>query len=172
VKKLLFALFTIPALLFAGCSGGGNPIDMVKTGSLQFDTSVTVGDALSGYQYFSNTSWKSYEDPQKRTIVEFNGVLDYDKFIGSKLQGMELTADMVKNGKKQLGDIKLTYVAQFTISKTDETFDVQFSGLNMAGTNRQTGEAVNQNIPDSDLTSLQYIYSNQPEPSTWGLLGS
>lgn len=169
MKKLLLIL--VPLLLFFGCSGE-DPIAMVKKGTLQFDTTVTVGDALSNYKYFSNTKWSSFEDSQKRTVVEFSGDLDFNKFIGEELDGVpiKVSEEKVKNFRTKVGDLKLTYIAQFSISKTDNSFNVLFSGINMSGTNHQTGKHGSTQIPDKDLNTLQTIYRNKPEVSTLVLL--
>lgn len=42
----------ILAMVTSGCSS--NPEDVVKSGTLQIDPSVTVGDAFNGYQYFDD----------------------------------------------------------------------------------------------------------------------
>ena len=165
---LLFAM--IFAVMLYGC--GTNSEDSVKSGTLQIDPSVTVGDALNGYQYFGNKKWESFQDSQKRQIVEFNGAVDYDKFAGSELQGMQLTTDMVKKAKQKLGDMKITYVAQFAVSKDGKTFNLKYSGIKMAGTNKDTGKKGEQDISDENFLMLQHIYANKPEPSTWGLLMS
>jgi hypothetical protein len=130
---LLLSLFF--AVILSGC--GSNPEDAVKSGTLQIDPSVTVGDALNEYQYFGTKKWGSFKDTQKRQIVEFNGLLDFDKFAGSELQGMQLTADMLKKAKQKLGDGKLTYVAQFAVSKDGKTFNLKYSGIKIAGTNKR-----------------------------------
>lgn len=163
---LLFTLIFAVML----CSCGTNPEDLVKSGTLQIDPSVTVGDALNEYQYFGNKKWESFQDTQKRQIVEFNGVLNFDKFAGIELQGMQLTADMLKKAKQKLGDMKLTYVAQFAVSKDGKTFNLKYSGIKMAGTNKDTGKKGEQDISDENFLMLQHIYANKPEPSTWGLL--
>lgn len=169
MKKMLLLL--VPVFMLIGC--GANPVGIVKNGTLKMDPSVTVGDALNGYKYFGETSWKTFEDQQNRTIVEFNGVLDFDKFVGSNLDeyGIAITADSVKKTREKMGDIKLTYIAQFTISKSNDSFNVRASAINMSGTHQETGKPVSKNIPDSDFSTLLMIYSNKPELSTMGLLG-
>lgn len=164
----IVALALFLPIIFTGC--GSNPEDVVKNGTLQIDSSVTVGDALNGYQYFDDHEWKSFEDPQKRQIVEFNGTLDFDKFYDSELQGIKLTADMVKKAKKKLGDLAMTYEAQFAVSKDGKTFELRYSGVKMSGTNRDTGKKMDQDLADDDYLMIQHIYANKPEPSTWGLL--
>jgi len=156
------------AMVISGCSS--NPEEVVKNGTLQIDSSVTVGDALNGYQYFDDREWKSFEDPQKRQVVEFNGAVDYDKFADTELEGMQLTSDMVKKAKQKLGDIAITYEAQFAVSKDGKTFELKYSGIKMSGTNKDTGKKMDQDIADDNFLMIQHIYANKPEPTIWGLL--
>jgi hypothetical protein len=160
----------ILAMTISGCNA--NPENVVKKGTLQIDTSTTVGDALNGYQFFGDRSWKVFEDPQKRQIVEFNGTFDYNKFADTELLQTQLTSDMVKKAKQEIGHIKITYEAQFAVSKDGKTFDLKYSGTNMSGTHKGTGEMTDTDIPDNDFTMIKYIYANKPEPSTWAFLYS
>ena len=165
-----FLVAMIFVSMLAGC--GANPEDFVKSGTLQIDQSVTVGDALNGYHFFGSKDWKSFQDSQKRQIVEFNGALNWEKFVGSELQGIQLTADMIKKAKQKLGDIEIAYVAQFAVAKDGETFDLKYSGIKMTGTNKDSGQKMDQDLSDENYLMLQHIYANKPEPSTWGLLVS
>lgn len=165
--------FVAMLVLFAfiattGCSR--NPESVVKEGSLQLDSSVTVGDALDGYEYFGDTEWDSFEDSQKRRIVEFHGMLDFDLFAGSEFQGTQLTAEEVEKAKDKLGDMAIRYEAQFYVSKDGESFQLKYSGVHMSGTNKETGEKMEEDMADDEYVMIQHIYANQPEPSTWGLL--
>jgi hypothetical protein len=156
--------------MIVSCSS--NPENSVKEGTLNIDPSVTVGDVFNGYKYFSYKTWKSFKDSQNRQIVEFNGKLDFDKFANTELEGMTLTSEMVKKAKSQLGDIEVTYVAQFAISKDGKTFRLNYSGIRISGTNKDTGKNFFKDNPDNDLSVLQNIYANKPEPTTWALLYS
>ena len=158
-KHAAIAFFVaILALVISGCSS--NPEDVVKSGTLQIDSSVTVGDALNGYQYFDDREWKSFEDPQKRQIVEFNGAIDFDKFADTELEGMRLTSDMVKKAKEKLGDIAMTYEAQFAVSKDGKTFELKYSGIKMSGTNKNTGKKIDQDMADDNFLMIQHVYAN------------
>lgn len=159
----------ILAMVTSGCSS--NPEDVVKSGTLQFDKSVTVGDALNGYQYFDDKEWKSFKDPQKRQIVEFNGAFDFDKFANIELPGMQqLTSDMIKKAKRNLRDLAITYKAQFAVSKDGKSFELRYSGIKMSGTNKDTGQKSDQNIADTTFFTIQHIYANKPDLVTWRLL--
>jgi len=171
-KLSFWILVIIIAFMISGCSS--KPENSVKEGTLNIDTSVTVGDAFNGYKYFSDKSWKAFRDSQNRQIVEFNGKLDFDKFANTELEGMTLTTEMLKKAKTQLkaqlGNIELTYIAQFKISKNGKTFKLSYSGIKISGTNKDTGNYFSKDIPDNDLYILRSIYANKPEPTTWLLL--
>ena len=69
-----------------------------------------MGDALNGYKYFGHTDWKSFEDSQKRRIVEFNGIFDYDKFSDTKTEQLPtvvLTADNIHKTKERSQGLKI-----------------------------------------------------------------
>ncbi|ACL06479.1 hypothetical protein Dalk_4802 [Desulfatibacillum aliphaticivorans] len=155
-------------LAIGGCSQ--NPVDLVKTGVLKMDESVTVGDAFNGYHYFDVSDWQTFQDSQNRQVVQFNASFNYDKFADSEFEGIKLTAERLKEGKAKMGDITMTYTAQFSISKDGETFSLSYSGFHMSGTNAQTGEKVEFDLPDEEYYALQCIYGNKPVPQVWGML--
>lgn len=169
MKKINHLVLIIAtALILTAC--GGDPTGSVKNGVLEFDTSVTVGQALDGYDYFKSTSWETFETSQGRTVVEFNGVMDLDSYAGSSLEGMVLTSDMIDKAKDTMKELKITYQAQFSISKTDDSFEVQYSGINITGKRIDNGEDADIDESDEDLSGLASIYNNQPEMKTWGFL--
>jgi len=161
------------AAALAAC-GGSNSMSLVKGGTLEYDETVTVGAALEGYKYFDDYAWSELEDSQGRQVVEFRGHLDFDQFVDAELEGMKLSQDMVERGKSELSEagMDLNYVIQFAIGKDGKTFQVKYSGLEMKGSNIDTGLSGCEDMPDEDLMIFQCIYSNQPEPATFGLLVS
>ncbi len=60
MKKKNGCVFGITVLavsvMFASCGGGA--INMVKNGVLQYDTSITIGNALANNKYLSGGTWK------------------------------------------------------------------------------------------------------------------
>ncbi len=164
----VWVLFVCAILCVGGCSQ--NPVDTVKNGVLEMDSSVTVGDAFGGYHYFDATQWETFQDPQNRQIVEFNATFEYDQFADTKLEGMTLTADMLKKGRRKMGDLEITYTAQFAISKDKKSFNLSYSGFHMSGINSDTKERVEWDLADEDHLALQGIYTNTPVPQVWGFL--
>ncbi len=185
----LFFVFCVVSVYFFWFGDYSN-IRLVKNGTLTIDSDVTVGDAFEGYKYFKTRKWKFFKDSQKRQVVEFNGVYDYDKFIGTTVcTGLEftpnmtrattvqLTANMVNKTRKSLEDIKSTYVIQFTISKDNKSFQARYSGIEIT---RITSKIPNlsediQKVPvktikDVNLSTLKKIYSNEPEEEIGALI--
>ena len=85
IKKALGALVVLLLIAFACNKIGGGDIGLVKDGKLDFDESTTVGNAFENYPYFKGTSWTSFEDKQKRTIVEFTGEFDLVKLARASM---------------------------------------------------------------------------------------
>lgn len=161
----------ILALLMSGC-GQDDVETTVRKGTLQLDPSVTVEDALQGYQYFRRSSWKTFTDPQGRQIVEFTGPIHYDAFQGTRWMGMEITAEQLAVAKKYFQDTRMEYVAQFAVSKDVKTFNLHFSGLQLSGPHRETGQPIQQHLPDDDYSMIRSVYSNQPLETVWAFLYS
>ena len=68
VQKLIIISFT--AVMFIGC---GDDVSTIKNGTLEFDKSITVGQAFDKYKYFSSTKWKSFSTDNGKKIVEVKG---------------------------------------------------------------------------------------------------
>ncbi|MBA7570968.1 hypothetical protein ES708_12724 [subsurface metagenome] len=161
-------MFLVMFIVAGLSSCGSSPEDVVKTGTLKLDPSATVEDAFNGYQFFGKKSWKSLKDQQNREIVEFNGSLDFDKFVGAEMNGIQIPSTLVKKAKRT--DFKMKYVAQFAISKNGNAFQLKYSGIAITGTNLKTGEPFNEDIADDDFSVLKRIYGNKPELNTLGVL--
>jgi len=43
-------------------------INMVKNGQMEFDQSITVGQATEGYKYFGKKEWATGKDTQGRSL--------------------------------------------------------------------------------------------------------
>ncbi len=52
----------------------------VKDGILNFDNSITVGEAFDKYGYFSDTDWTDFETSNGRKIVQVRGTFN-DNYI-------------------------------------------------------------------------------------------
>lgn len=70
MKKLL--LVSILSVTIFGLSGCSSDIDRVKDGALQFNSTMTVGDALDNYEYCQDPEWTSYVTDKNIGVVKFS----------------------------------------------------------------------------------------------------
>lgn len=130
-------LFSIIVFFFTGC----NDVDKVKNGVIQLDKSMTVGNALDKYQYFSSTKWSSGETSQKSLIVECSGY--------------------IKNSSMRL-------IVQFQINK-DNTFELAYAGLYQGDKEISSGgesyliNVYRNEVIDNKLLKTELIKNNSPE---------
>lgn len=123
---LICLVVVIPLYFIAVGSSGGHWIRIVKSGTLNIDGSTTVGNALDNYKYFRSTSWKEFEDPQRRRVVEFNGKIDSKSTIKQWLQS-RYSEDVISklNYKDISSDIDVNL--QFLVNTDNETFKLAYS---------------------------------------------
>lgn len=74
--KRILVLTICFALFFCVSACSDNEIEQVKNGKLEFDKGTTVGNAFDNCGFFKSTQWTSFQDQQKRTIVQFEGEID------------------------------------------------------------------------------------------------
>lgn len=160
--KLIFLSLVI--VFVASCSV--EPVDVVKEGTLNFDESVTIGAALDGYKYFEKSTWETFETSQGRTIVEFTGVMAQNAYVGSTLEGVRLTEEILTRSNVIMKDLKFTYSCQFQISEEDDTFEVVYSGINFSGDDTIANEHLDDNVKDDDFSILKRLYNNEPDENT------
>jgi hypothetical protein len=138
-------LISLTAVIFIGCSRDES---VVKNGTLDFDKSITVGQAFDKYKYFSSTKWKSFSTDNGKKIVEVEGV-----FKNEYLQHMAW--------EDQFASVSL--IVQFTINK-DDTFEISALAFDVLTRN---GDKKRQDIGES-LTTKQFntflkeLYNNKP----------
>ena len=149
-----------------GC--GNNSMQRVQNGTLKFDKSVTVKDALEGYQYFKNKEWQTFKTSQGREIVQFTGEMNLDGYANSTVTGISLSSDLIAKAKSTL--LGVSYVIQFAVSKTDNTFQIAGASIKIKVKNQETGKEEDKEIADSNLSTLQAIYRNALDPRTWAVL--
>lgn len=170
MKTARFVCYTsVLAFLFAGCSKP-DPLNIVKNGALNFDKSVTVGNALDNYKYFGASKWNTFEDSQRRTIVEFRAPFLLAKFVGAKIDQFEITSEMLQGVRSKLRDSEFTYVAQFKIGIDGTSFELAYSATKLVGTHPDTGKQVEKDVPDENFQELKRIYQNQPAASVFGVI--
>jgi len=160
-------------------------VTKVKNGTLGFDKSVQVGPALEGYSCFKKVIWRSFNTPQGRTIIEAIATVDIGTYKNTQNDeaipigwggsiipaGNVLASESLDKLTKAFKSIELTYTAQFQLSKTDETFDVAYSGYMLKTTKLDGANPVEQEVKDDqEQNSLRSIFSNKPDQKIVALL--
>lgn len=112
---------------FLVCSCGSDPVDLVKNGILDFDKSVTVGNAIDGYKYFENVTWNTFKTDQGRVVVQVEGHIIFpDTNVARKVIYKEKT--FTCNLKEETIDPK--YVIQFVLLQGEERFKIAHEEIN------------------------------------------
>ena len=160
--RMFALLIIIQALLFIGCTS--NPIDLVKKGTLgDLDNSVTVGNAFDGYKYFDTKSWEKREDQQKRKYVEFRGHVLLGTILAAPTDGaFTITPELIEQAKQMFVGGEIIYIAQFVVGSDGESFNLQYSGIEVQVKNKNTGEVENKSMSDRNLWILKNIFNNDP----------
>lgn len=146
-KKIILKLIVVclMAVIFIGC---GDDASIVKNGILDFDKSITVGQAFDKYKYFSSTKWRSFSTDNGKKIVEVKGDLKNEY-----LQHM--------NWEDKFASASL--VVQFTLNK-DDTFElsaIAFDFLTRNGDKRR--EDIGARLTERQFnTFLKELYNNKP----------
>ena len=115
----------ILSISLAGCENSA--IDTVKSGILNFDKSTTIGKAFDNYSYFKKTSWTEFETKQGQRVVEFEGVINYDKVFSNVNPEAYLYKKYINN-KELMDKAKPSILVQFVINK-DSSFQISFFGI-------------------------------------------
>jgi hypothetical protein len=145
MKKLkLFVIGLFLSLVITGCSD----VSTVKNGTLNFDNSITVGEAFDRYKYFSDTDWTDFKTSNGRKIVQVTGEFndDYLKKMG-----------WTKQFKKA------SLIVQFKINK-DDTFEISAIGLEATDLKGKTKKVdLGKGMSNRQLNSmLKELYNDKP----------
>jgi|GEM_PF-1419524 hypothetical protein len=105
--------FSFPvALLLAGC---GSDVSLVKDGVMDFNQTITVGQALDNWRSCDGSNWEEFETENGVRVVSFECNHDIAMFIDKvKKAGSHSTNDM-----SSLDVASITSIFQFTINQDD-----------------------------------------------------
>jgi len=142
IQLLILGLFL--TIFMAGCS----EVSTVKDGTLNFDNSITVGEAFDKYSYFSDTDWTDFETSNGRKIVQVTGTFndDYIKKMG---------------WTKKFSEVSL--IVQFKINK-DDTFEIAAIGLeftNLKGKTKKVDLGKGMSTRQLNMM-LKELYNDKP----------
>jgi len=110
------ALMIVQLLIF-----GTSEIDSVKNGVMNFNKTITLGEALDNWDDCESSSWTSFETSNKTKIVEFTCSKKDVKEMGEKVFSFVKTDK--EKAKIFLSLESVTQKFQFTINK-DDTFQI------------------------------------------------
>lgn len=172
MKKAIHYLFIILLFTLAGCQK--SPESIVKSGTLDFDKSVTLENLFSSYKYFSTEEWKSSKDSQSRKTVTFTAAFDYTKFIGESFieGGEKISKDSMEKALPKLKSIKATYVAVFYINANDESFSLNREYMKISGKKPDTGKYFEKEMDIPDSKAIKEIYEGKPSSFIMGFLSA
>lgn len=105
------------SVMLAGCGSG---LDKVKSGVLEFNKTITVGQALDNWKSCASREWKEFKTDNGVQVVEF-----------TCNQNIAAYAEQLRAGNPSAPNLKLLYldiasnktIFQFTLNK-DDTFQV------------------------------------------------
>lgn len=141
-KLLIVGLFL--SLMISGCSD----VDTVKNGILNFDNSITVGEAFDKYSYFSDTDWEDFKTSNGRKIVQVTG-----EFNDNYIKKMGWTKQFKK----------ASLIVQFKINK-DDIFEIAAIGLEATDLKGKTKKVdIGKGMSTAGLNRmLKELYNDKP----------
>ncbi len=152
MKKLFASVCIGSALFFSGCSD--NKIKEVKNGVLDFDKTLTIGQAFDNYKYCKNVNWKSAKTDNGRDFVQVT--CDYD------IYNKDISEDDRKHLKEK-GAKKAEIKYQFYILKSSEKkFKFKGAYITLYG---KDGKVLFKSTAPSKrkaFKELKIIYNNKP----------
>ncbi len=145
-------IFLIFCMLITGILGCdkiiGGDVSMVKGGTLEFDKSLTVGQAIDNYKYFKKTGWEAIKTDNGRRVVNIKAMIDTDKHP---------TLNSKQN--PNLKDAELQF--QFVINQ-DKSFQLSWCGIAVTKTDGSKLEPEQNANLLSCTNTLRKIYENSP----------
>lgn len=147
IKKFIQKLMAVSffAILLAGC---GSDVSTIKNGTLEFDKSITVGQAFDKYKYFSSTKWKSFSTDNGKKIVEVEGTFKNEYLQHKEWEDRFASASLI---------------VQFKINK-DDTFEISalaFDFLTRNGDKQRSDIGKNLTVRQFN-NFLKELYNNEP----------
>ncbi len=135
MKKVLLGVAIGLAILLCIGSFADYNIDLVKNGTMNFNKTLTVGQALDNWEYCTNGKWDNFQTNNGIEVVEFGCETEnlYKHFVDKKLNLDMLKKEISTLSKpystlkllslKDIADVKVRYIFQFTLNN-DDTFQI------------------------------------------------
>ena len=179
-NKLLFFFTFLLFFGFIGCGKVSTPfmdsdVSLVKDGTLRFDKSLKLGQAIDNYKYFKNVKWSSITSDNGKHIVRVIADIDIDKMrpdwkdIVSNIAKEQAPKrsfmrpayyeimNSVINKIDRIKNIKIEI--QFIVN-VDKTFNPSWSGIALE---LNDDSKIDSNNNEEDMERLlEHIYANKP----------
>jgi hypothetical protein len=156
IRNLFFILALIILSIYA-CGFGGD-ISTVKNGYINFDKSITVGQAFEGYKYFGKKEWTTLKDEQGRRYVNFKTQMNQN-YVNEINDRIKYRCKIVSCKYPPVA--ALEWIIQFTVNH-DGTFFISGSKCSWNYTSGQSGS---DRLRDNDFI---LIYKNKFVPDEVG----
>lgn len=134
MKNILISLKIIfLSLLLVGCEGMQSSTSLVKNGTMNFNKTITIGQAFDNWKDCIDRKWDNFETDNGVKVVEFicnsksalDNLPEMKKFIISRFNQSKNDPDLEKK-IEQLANLLITI--QFTLNQ-DDTFQLDYFGL-------------------------------------------
>ena len=136
--SIILAVMTAACVFLSGC--GNSDVNTVKNGTLGNFNTLTIGNALDNYKYFTDTDWRFLETQNGKRVVEFKGIYDPEKL--SKISKFK----------------ELSLIIQFTM-RVQKGFDLTYVGMEAVIENGKTEQ---RNLAGSWATGcIKRIYKDE-----------
>lgn len=171
------ALLLVPlVMLLASCDRLN--VEKVRQGTLDFDTTKTLGDAFGKSDVILHGKWSGFAADDGSQVVEFSGAFEGlqqaldETFTEIRANPQAATLAALGSGGEMgalgLGFLLNTplridscdYQIQFLLSKRDDNFEIGASELKARITNTQSGAAKDYTFKDEEGKVLEAIYDN------------
>lgn len=116
MKKILLA--TTLTIALSGC--GSSDTDLVKSGTMQFNKTTTLGQALDSWKSCNQQSWNEFKTENGVRVVEFTCSHKVNKYM-KKAKSLLSKENQAK--ADQLDITSLTHKFQFTLNQ-DDSFQI------------------------------------------------
>lgn len=155
---IAIAIIVTYILIFGKIGYCKDYVPIVKNSVLEFDQSITIGDAFDNYEYFSSVNWVNYTTKNKRNVVEVTGVPIWNE---AQIQYFREINDL-----QNIIDAKVEVVVQFVLSKDGSTLNINACGMRGGGNEvAWLDEVVKEGYVDIYTDELlRAVYNNQPHP--------
>lgn len=146
MKKLF--VVALATIMLSAC---GSNVDTVKSGTMEFNQTISVGEALDNWSSCQQGDWDEFETDNGVTVVEFTCKHEIAGYV-SKLKTLLKGQKIKDTSMLDLDNITQTF--QFTINK-DDSFQIDYVENSFTW---KDGKTVN--FQQKEVEELKSVYNN------------